>query len=313
MNRVAALLLFVVVMAPAQDTPAGGEVKPRVIRDLVYKHVGEQQLKLTLYYPTTGKAPFPTALVIPGGGWRFGSRRSRNAVSLAKLLNRDGVVCATMDYRPAPLHPHPAQIEDCRRAMQWLRANEKKYKLNGARMMACGTSAGGHLAALLGAGVDRADPAAKDPVARMSTRPAMVLSFFGPMDLSDERAETNAMGRRLVWGFLGIEQLDDAARARARDASPLHQLAPGAPPFLFIHGDRDRLVPPKQSKLMAAALKKVGVPNEVHVVPGSHGDFTYRLGVSKPGEEPEYWKKARLFMDRHWRGGKVRTATVPGR
>lgn len=300
MNRVLVIAWLLAVSLPAQG--------PRVKKDLVYKQIGDRRLKLTIYYPE-GKGPFATALVIPGGGWRRGSRRSRNAVSLARLLNRDGVACATIDYRHAPRHPHPAQIEDCRRAIQWLRAHASEHDLDPDRVLACGASAGGHLAGLLGAEKDGADPKAKDEVARMSTRPTMVLSFFGPMDLADETAKTNAIGRSLVRSFLGVEKLDESARAKAESASPIHRLAPGAPPFLFIHGSRDPLVPVAQSRVMAEALRRASVPNKLLVVSGSHGDFAYRLSASKPGAEPDYWKQARVFMKRHWRDKKP---AVPG-
>ena len=287
---------MLVVAAPAQPAE-----KPRSVNNIVYKTVGKRQLMLNLHYPSEGKAPYPTAMVIPGGGWRRGTRRSRNAMMLARLLNRDGVVCATIDIRHAPKDTHPAQIEDCRRAMQWLRAHASKHQLDPKRMMACGMSAGGHLAALLGAEGDAADPESKDPIARMSTRPIMVLSLFGPMDLADEGAATNAMGRALVRGFLGIAEIDAAALKHARSASPVHRIAPGAPPFLFIHGDRDGLVPEEQSKLMVRALDKLEVPNKLFVVSGGHGDFVFRLSAAKKGEEPEYWRKSRAFMKRHWR------------
>ena len=87
----------------------------------------------------------------------------------------------------------------------------------------------------------------------------------------------------------------------ARGASPVHRLSPGAPPFLFIHGTKDRLVPPEQSHRMARALKRMGVPNMVLEVPGGgHGDFTFRLAGTKPGKEPAYWQKARRFLKEHW-------------
>lgn len=270
-----------------------------VKRNIVFHTIGKRELKLNLHLPETA-GPHPVALVIHGGGWRRGSRGSMNAVALARLLARDGIAGASIDYRHAPKSPHPAQIEDCRRAMQWLRANAKRLDLDGNRVMACGTSAGGHLAGLLGAEKDRAVPDSADPIARQRTRPDMVLSFFGPMDLAANEEGANPWGIRLVQQFLGVTDRSEKSLEIARKASPLHQLAPGAPPFLFVHGTRDTLVPISQSRVMAKALKKMGVPNLLLEVPGSHGDFTYRLAGSKPGEEPEYWQKARGFIKKHW-------------
>ncbi|MEE2713830.1 MAG: alpha/beta hydrolase [Planctomycetota bacterium] len=268
-------------------------------RDMVFRKIDGQELKLDLYLPE-GEGPHPIALVIHGGGWFRGSRRSMNATLLVKLLARDGVAGASIDYRLAPKSPHPAQIEDCRYAMQWLLANATKFGLDKKKVMACGASSGGHLAGLLGAQANLADPNAKDRIARERTRPDCVLSFFGPMDLASDDEETNAAGVRLVKQFLGVRDRSESALAAARLASPLHQLASGAPPFLFIHGKQDRLVPVEQSHSMARALKKRGVPSSVLEVRGGHGDFTLLLAASRPGAEPKYWQQARAFLKRHW-------------
>ncbi len=274
----------------------GAEVK----KDLVFRKVGGRDLKLDLHLPST-KGPHPVALVIHGGGWRRGGRRSINAMALARLLNRDGIAGASIDYRHAPRFTHPAQIEDCRRAVQYLRANAKRLGLDGERVMACGASAGGHLAALLGAQQDFSDPKSEDPVSRESTRPDLVLSFFGPMDLSADEEATNSWGIRMVQDFLGVKDRSERSVKIARGASPVYQLQPGAPPFLFVHGTKDRLVPLSQSYRMAKVLDRAKVLNMVLEVPGGgHGDFTFRLAGSKPGKEPGYWRKARAFLEKHW-------------
>lgn len=278
---------------------AGSAQVAETRRDIVFRRIDGQELKLDLYVPEA-KGPHPLALVIHGGGWFRGSRRSMHAVVLARLLARDGVASASIDYRLAPKATHPAQIEDCRHAMQWLFANANRLGLDKTKVMACGASSGGHLAGLLGAQADRADPKSKDKVARERTRPDVVMSFFGPMDLALGEEGTNAMGTRLVKQFLGVAKRNEAALKLARSASPFHQIAPGAPPFLFIHGMRDKLVPVKQSHFMARALKERGVASRVLEVRGSHGDFTLRLAASKRGEEPKYWQQARAFLKKHW-------------
>src|SRR5262249_59047966 len=95
-----------------------------------------------------GDGPVPVVVGLHGGGWRMGKRQ--DLAKLTELLAAQGFAAARVSYRLAPQHQFPAQIEDCKAAVRWLRANAKKYKLNPDRVGAVGFSAGAHLACLLG-------------------------------------------------------------------------------------------------------------------------------------------------------------------
>src|SRR6516164_2314897 len=126
----------------------GQQPEIRVERDLVYGKAGRVQLQLNLALPKKGKGPFPAVVCIHGGGWYQGQRQDMDPMT--ELLARRGYVAATVGYRLVPSVRFPAQIEDCKAAVRWLRANARKYHINPDRIGAIGPLAGGHLSCLLG-------------------------------------------------------------------------------------------------------------------------------------------------------------------
>src|SRR5262249_38196352 len=113
--RTLALLLFVPVLAWAQGPPA-----VTVERDVVYGKAGDVELKLDLVRPAKGEGPFPAVVCIHGGAWVAGARNAEDG--MAQLLARNGYVAVTISYRLAPKHRFPAQIEDAKCAVRFLRA-----------------------------------------------------------------------------------------------------------------------------------------------------------------------------------------------
>ncbi len=116
--------------------------------NIEYSSPNGHSLKLDLYKPSQGGGPFPVVMFIHGGGWKGGSKD--RAKKLAKWLCEEGVAIAAIQYRLTDVAGWPAQIDDCYSAVRWLRRHAKQYGLMGERIGAWGTSAGGHLAVLLG-------------------------------------------------------------------------------------------------------------------------------------------------------------------
>jgi acetyl esterase/lipase len=168
----------------------------------------------------------------------------------------------------------PAQINDCKGAVRWLRANAARYGLDPNRFAAWGASAGGHLVALLGTSGGVAELEGPVNGLKESSRVQAVVDWFGPTDLpqmgnfpSDiQHNAPDSPESKLIGGPI-LENQD-----KARKASPITYVSKDSPPFLIMHGDRDRVVPFNQGEELYAALKKAGVDATFIPVKGAgHG------------------------------------------
>jgi acetyl esterase/lipase len=228
-----------------------------VLRDLEYARPGGTSLALDLYRPRGARGRLPVVVFIHGGGWREGDKAGGPSQTTAVLAGY-GYAVASINYRLSTQAPFPAQIQDCKAAVRWLRAHADQYGLDPDRIGAWGKSAGGHLAALLGLAGDKPEWEVGEHLDQPSTVRA-VCDFFGPTDLTNlgggplarERIE---MLRQLVGGLLREKQ------AELREASPLSYVSRGDPPFFIAHGVDDELVPMAQSQSLYQALRAKGVP-----------------------------------------------------
>lgn len=255
------LALCVVLPLPA------GDVKIKTEKKIVYGKGGNVDLELDLAMPAEGKGPFPAVVCIHGGGWRAGNRQSLGA--LTEVLAKKGFVAVTISYRFAPDHQFPAQIEDCKAAVRWLRAHADKYHIQSDRIGAIGFSAGGHLSCLLGAAGESAGLEGKGGNAKQSSKIQAVVSFFGPTDFTAKNwSETTE--KTFFIPFLGGTFQEKTGLYRK--ASPIIYCTKDAPPFLFFHGTKDTLVGIDQSEKMVKKLREVGASAELVVMEGDgHG------------------------------------------
>ena len=244
-----------------------------VYRDLAYKTNGHPRQKLDLYVPPSGEL-LPLIIWIHGGAFRLGNKAED--VPLDYLTA--GFAVASINYRLSHHAIFPAQIEDVKGAVRWLRVNAATYGLDPSRFGVWGPSAGGHLAALLGLTANRT-PFEVGEHLNVSSRVQAVVDHFGPTDFLQMDAQRIPGGLRhdppdspeseLIGGPIQENQ------ARVAKANPLTYVSPEAPPFLIIHGDRDPLVPYQQSVLLKSALEAAGVPVLFYTVAGGgHGQFT---------------------------------------
>ncbi len=242
-------------------------------RNLPYVADGHPRHRLDLYLPPAGRQ-LPLVIWIHGGGFFSGSKSD----NVPFFLLAHGFAVASAGYRLSSDARFPAQIEDCKAAVRWLRAHAATFGIDAGHIGAWGESAGGHLAALLGAtgGGSRFDEGDQPD---QSSAVQSVVDFFGPTDFLQMDAHTPPGGlvhdeadspeSRLVGG--PIQQM----REQVASANPIAYLHPGVPPFLIVHGDQDPLVPHHQSELLTAALRRFGVPVTFYsVVGGGHGGFT---------------------------------------
>ena len=247
-----------------------------VARDIIYGTAGNVLLKLDIYYPKACDGAVPAVVYVHGGGWTQGDKSGgAGAVEIPELVNR-GYLVAAVNYRLAPQYQFPAQIEDVKNAIRFLRANAASYGVDTARFGAMGGSAGGHLVALLGTTDTSAGLEGAGGYADRSSRVQAVVDLFGPSDLSIMFPGNSVIILEQVFGTR------DPRSEKARMASPVTYVSPDDPPFLILHGDKDTLVPLSQSRILYDRLLAAGVTaNLVVVKNGGHG-FTPVGGAISP-------------------------------
>jgi acetyl esterase/lipase len=242
------------------------------LRDLAYVPNGHERQKLDLFIPPGATNARPLIVWIHGGAWQAGSKEQCPAL---RYLDR-GYAVASLNYRLSQHAIFPAQIEDCKAAVRWLRTHAKEYRLDPDRFAAWGSSAGGHLVALLGTS-DGVKEFEVGENLKQSSRVQAVVDFFGPTDFTQmskfslpnapfDHDAADSPESRLIGGAI------QENKARAARASPLTFVSQDDPPFLIMHGNKDNLVPYQQSELLRDALHKAGVPVTLKIIEGAgHG------------------------------------------
>lgn len=245
----------------------------RALLDVPYVSEGHKRQKLDLYLPEPpDQTPRPLLLKIHGGAWRHGDKQGQRSV--ANYVKK-GYVAVAINYRFSQQALFPAQIEDCKSAVRWLRAHAPEYGIDTKKFVVMGASAGGHLAALLGTTGDVKDFDVGENLEFPSSVQAVVDSY-GPTDFQ-VAINTPGYGKRLsaITQLLGGPV--DQHLKLAESANPITYISKSDPPFLILHGDADPLVPINQSQLLHAALKQAGVPVEFHTVEGGgHGGEAFK-------------------------------------
>jgi acetyl esterase/lipase len=252
--------------------------------DVPFTTAGGAELRMDIAQPAMGDGPFPAILVIHGGAWHEGGREENHRYLLA--LARRGYVAASPQYRFCPRDTFPAQLEDVKAAVRFLRSNAKALKVDPDRIGAMGFSAGGHLALLLGmtGPTDGFDgPAARGiPSARVQA----VVDFFGPADLGAKDFSDTARGFvQCLIGAPAAEKPELAAKA-----SPVTYVGSGDAPVLVFHGSRDTLLPPSQTVALMEKLSAAGVEGRVEFLLGAEHGW-------QGAEWERTWKETIEFFD----------------
>jgi len=265
-----------VVWSPRYVKP-WDSLRGKVIRDVVYCTVNGVAVKMDIYYPEEIHAdPLPVTVYIHGGGWTGGDKAQGEGMVDARALLARGYVVVSINYRLAPMYRFPAQIEDVKCAIRYLRANAERYHIDPERIGVFGSSAGGHLAALLGV-ADETAGFDKGEYLDQSSRVRAVVDMFGPTNLTLLTSDPDH--RRLIQQVFGSVEI-------LKLASPVAHVSKEDPPFLILHGDKDPIVPLNQSTQLYERLKTDGVPVKLVVVKnGGHGFMSVGSQISPTRSE----------------------------
>jgi acetyl esterase/lipase len=230
--------------------------------NVVIPTVRGRALTVDIFRPADTPGPVPGLLFLPGGGWQTANRaplKERYGIRMAQ----HGYVCVTGEYRVMDEAPWPAQIQDVKATIRWMRANSERLGIDPAAIAVGGKSAGGHLA-LLAAGTRGVDAFEGDSgTSTVSSEVAAVIGVAPVADLT-EFARRPSMAR--LFG-------DNPAAEIVKAASPITYATRDYPPTLFVHGTADDRVPHAMTMRMYQALEQAGVPADLHLYAGQDHFF----------------------------------------
>ena len=251
------VLSFIFLLQFLAVADAAEPAIPFLKTDIEFAKVGDVSLTLDVFVPE-GTGPFPTCILVHGGGFIRGDKQSY-IKPLFEPLSKAGFAWFTINYRLAPQHRWPACAEDVETAIRWVKAHAKEYKVDVDRIALIGESAGGHLVSYVGTR------------AKEDTRVAAVVPFYAPHDLELQVKHRNMLGESMT-ALLGLTELNDDAWKRLREVSPSSYVHKAMPPFLLIHGDKDPTVPFEQSTRFQKQMQDAGDQCDLITIPeGVHG------------------------------------------
>jgi acetyl esterase/lipase len=234
--------------------------------------------------------PLPVIVFVHGGGWRAGSKDGIIENRLADFLN-GRVIGISINYRLTDEAIWPAQIHDCKAAIRWIRGNAEKYNIDRNKICVWGSSAGGHLVAMLG--VSSNDKTMKGTLGShidQRSDVSCVIDFCGPTQLIHSGFEqyfNDELENPLAKIFGGPPSENLPAM---KSASPINYVNGDEPPFLMVHGELDNVVSLDQSILLDEALKKAGVSSTlIKIINGIHG-FPVAAALTE---------RIKQFLDKH--------------
>jgi acetyl esterase/lipase len=257
--------------------------------------------QIDIYLPPDGNGPFPIVLHIHGGGFAIGDKRDIHLLSFLSGIER-GYAVASVNYRLSGEAVFPAGLRDIKAAVRWLRANAVQYHLDGNRIAACGGSAGGYYAVMLGltAGLSDLDSLSLGHREYPCDVQAVV-DWFGPIDFltMDEQLAASGTGpanhsetASPESRFMGAKITDIPDKVRR--ASPLNYVHAGMPPILIQHGRIDAMVPVQQSMSLVQKLQATVAPDRFEfdiLESAGHGDPLF--------ESDGNMKRVFQFLDRY--------------
>jgi len=243
------------------------------LKDVPYSNIAGTSLALDAHIPD-GPGPFPTAILVHGGGWIAGDKQQYITYIFQPLADAR-IAWFSINYRLAPQNKFPAAAEDVENAIEYVKKNAAKYKVDSHRIALIGESAGGHLVSYVGARNQE------------KSRVAAVVSMYGIHDFISACVEWKPVPTEILQLF-GVSAIDAETAPILIRASPVTYVKRDMPPFLLMHGSKDEDVPHQQSVEMCEKMKAAGAQCELITIEGApHG-----MDHWEPNSEFLWYKKA---------------------
>lgn len=291
MNRcLKTLCCLSVLIAPGMTGFAAEADEVRIEKGIPY--LGEDRQELAdLYLPPSVKPGElrPAVVIIHGGGWSGGKRDAAREINIGTTLASHGYVCLSIDYllqKDTGPRIWPQNLYDCKTAVRWLRANAERLQIDADHIGVIGGSAGGHLAAMVGATGPDAGLDPDGPYGEHSCRVQAVVNMYGAI------ADIGPRNFKLT----GKTPEEDPELSK--QVTPLSHLDKDDPPVLILHGTADKTVELRDSAVYAEACARAGVEHEMIVIPNA--PHTFHLQPKQRDLRPVVLE----FFDRHLKPGK---------
>jgi len=244
---------------------------------------------MALYLPRNTPVGMTAVIILPGGAYR-NLAVNHEGRQVANYLNAAGVAAFLLKYRLGPRYHHPIEMGDAQRAIRMVRSHAGDWHIDPAHIGIMGFSAGGHLAATVSTHFDSGGPKATDPVDRADSRPNFAILAYPVISLTEpwthQGSKTNLLGENAP---------ADLARSLSADLAVTQQ----TPPTFLFQTNADTTVPAENAVHYYLALRKAGVPAEMHIFEeGPHG---LGLALDNPaiGQWPRLllnWLRARALV-----------------
>jgi acetyl esterase/lipase len=225
---------------------------------------GSEEKDIPAITPWIAANPNGKAVIVcPGGG--YGALAAdHEGRQIAQWLNSQGISAFVLRYRLGPKYHHPVMLMDAQRAIRTVRARAAEFKVNPAKIGIMGFSAGGHLTSTAATHFDAGQPSASDPIERVSSRPDFAILAYPVVTLTEEAYVHKGSRRNLLGDSPDPKLVESLSNERA--------VTKDTPPCFLFHTNADTGVPPENSVLFYLALRKHGVPAELHIYEnGPHG------------------------------------------
>lgn len=261
-------ILSVLILAACAVTQIATTADVEIVPDVVYGHKDGLALTFDVIKPKANANGAAVIFMVSGGWVSSYFPPDQMAGRFSELLDK-GFTLIAVRHGSSPKYLIPEIVSDVRRAVRFIRFNAKRWNIDPNRLGVFGGSAGGHLSLVLGTASDNGDSNAKEEFMKESDRVASVVAYFPPVDL---RPLARGINPAPTGGTLDRFPALNFEKEKAPDYSPIVHVSPDDPPTLLIHGDKDDLVPMKNSQVIYEAFQKNNVKTQLIIIEGAgHG------------------------------------------